>query len=367
VSWTEGEVCPATRAEAARAVAAARGPLMPSGRGTALGRGLPPAVAPRRLDLSRLDRVIEHEVGDFTVTAEAGISLEALNRKLAEAGQWLPPCHTGAGAGSLGGLIGTDRRNALAGRYGGIREFLLGMTYLNPGGEPVRVGARVVKSVAGYDLMKAFTGALGQLGPVLEVTLRVLPAPRAWRVVSWPGPLDQAAFRALWYGVPRRVFPDAFVRYAEDGNERFAVLLAGSEARVAGLTEAARALAGAAARVEIDPQAFFDLGARFTGDAGGGFGGMDPGLARDLAPPSGAVLVDLLDGHLWWQPAPGDAGGLAAIRGRIGDGVLHWEDREPARFSWGADGGREGEWWRRLKEALDPGGAWVSGRWPGAR
>jgi glycolate oxidase FAD binding subunit len=128
---------------------------------------------------TKLDRLIDHAVGDLTVTVEAGISFHKLQAQLATANQFLPLDPLFPAQASIGGIISTADTGSLRQRYGGVRDLLLGFSWVRPDGEVAKAGGRVVKNVAGYDLMKLFTGAYGTLGIIQQVSLRVYPLPVA--------------------------------------------------------------------------------------------------------------------------------------------------------------------------------------------
>ena len=139
------------------------------------------------VNTSHLNRLVEHAVGDLTVTAEAGMRFADLQQVLAVAGQFLPidlayPQHA-----TLGGIIATADTGSLRHRYRGVRDLLLGMTFVRSDGKIATAGGRVVKNVAGYDLMKLFTGAYGTLGVISQVTFRVYPLPESSGTVILTG------------------------------------------------------------------------------------------------------------------------------------------------------------------------------------
>ncbi|XZO00025.1 MAG: FAD-binding oxidoreductase [Microcoleus sp.] len=144
---------------------------------------------------SRLNRLVEHAVGDLTVTAEAGMKFADLQQVLAAAGQFLPIDPAYPQQATLGGIVATADAGSLRHRYRGVRDLLLGMTFVRSDGKIATAGGRVVKNVAGYDLMKLFTGAYGTLGIISQVTFRVYPLPVASETVlltGAPGPLAEA-------------------------------------------------------------------------------------------------------------------------------------------------------------------------------
>jgi glycolate oxidase FAD binding subunit len=174
------------RPETPDAVAAALGAaagagkaVIPWGSGTKQGWGNAPRRYDLALDLSALDRVLEYEPADLVITAEAGIPLGALQRRLAEAGQFLALDPPYAAASTLGGTLATNASGPSRLLYGTARDLVLGMKVANPAGELVKSGGKVVKNVVGYDLNKMHIGGLGTLGVMVEVTLKVHPLPAA--------------------------------------------------------------------------------------------------------------------------------------------------------------------------------------------
>ena len=168
---------------------------LPSGLGTRLHWGAP--VAPDCLVLStaRLDRVVEHCGGDFTISVEAGLPLQELQQRLARQGQWLAldwPWGGGASAaGSIGGLVARGMAGGYRQRYYGVRDQVIGLKLMRADGVRAMAGGRVVKNVAGYDLMRLFTGSWGSLGLITELTLRTLPLPPCRRGLLVWGPVPQ--------------------------------------------------------------------------------------------------------------------------------------------------------------------------------
>ncbi|MBI2491877.1 MAG: FAD-binding oxidoreductase, partial [Candidatus Rokubacteria bacterium] len=170
--------------------------VVPRGSGSSLELGHPPARADLVLDLRGLDRVLEWSPDDLTVTVEAGITAGALARRLDARRQLLPLDPPGAGARTLGGLTATNASGPLRARYGTLRDLLLGVRFVQADGVLTWGGAKVVKSVSGYDVPKLMIGALGTLGVLGELTLRLHPRPEAegaWLVTA-ARPADAQAF-----------------------------------------------------------------------------------------------------------------------------------------------------------------------------
>ncbi|OLB94408.1 MAG: hypothetical protein AUH30_17790 [Candidatus Rokubacteria bacterium 13_1_40CM_68_15] len=153
--------------------------VVPRGAGTALGLGPPPSRVDVLLDLTALDHVLEDNPDDLTVSVEAGITAGGLAERLAGRRQWLPVDPPGWRRRTLGGMTATNAAGPLRARYGTLRDLVLGVRFVQADGVVTWGGARVVKSVTGYDIPKLMVGALGTLGVVCELTLRLHPMPDA--------------------------------------------------------------------------------------------------------------------------------------------------------------------------------------------
>ena len=176
-------------------------PWLPAGSGSRLHWGAPvhPGSGesePRLISTSRLNRLVEHCSGDFTVTVQAGMPLQTLQQELGAAGQWLAidwPWGSGPGgeqSGTVGGLLARGLAGGLRQRYMGVRDQLIGLSLLRADGTAAKAGGKVVKNVAGYDLMRLFCGSWGSLGLITELTLRTYPLPRHRRGLLVRGSLS---------------------------------------------------------------------------------------------------------------------------------------------------------------------------------
>jgi glycolate oxidase FAD binding subunit len=151
--------------------------VVPRGSGSALGLGHPPTRLDIVLDLTGLDRVIDDHPDDLTVGLETGLRAGALAARLEARRQWLPVDPPGWRSRTLGGLLATGAAGPSRHRYGTLRDLLLGVRFVQANGVVTWGGARVVKSVTGYDVPKLMVGALGTLGVLVEATLRLHPLP----------------------------------------------------------------------------------------------------------------------------------------------------------------------------------------------
>lgn len=146
------------------------------GAGTWLGGGRPVAAS-ERIDVGDHTGIVTYEPGDLTLTARAGTSLADIERATAEHGQWLPLQPMGAQSGTLGATVSTASAGPLAAAFGTARDQVLGCEFVSGTGDVVRAGGRVVKNVAGFDLVRLVTGAWGTLGVLTELTVRLRARP----------------------------------------------------------------------------------------------------------------------------------------------------------------------------------------------
>lgn len=166
-------------AEAAR-------PVTPWGGGTAVSVGMPAAPGGLVLGLRRLSRLLEHEPGDLTASAEAGMTVEAFQTALRGRGQWVSLDPADARLATLGGVLAANASGPRRHLYGTARDLLIGLTVVTADGAIVRGGGKVVKNVAGYDLPKLFVGSYGTLGVIVEATVKLRPLPEHERLVCVP-------------------------------------------------------------------------------------------------------------------------------------------------------------------------------------
>jgi glycolate oxidase FAD binding subunit len=158
--------------------------VIPRGGGTKLEWGNRPARADVILSTARLNRVIEHPWADLTVSVEAGCPMARLQETLAKHGQRLALDALWPERATVGGVLSTNDSGALRLRFGSLRDLVIGLTVTLADGTVASSGGKVVKNVAGYDLPKLVTGALGTLGVITRAIFRLHPLPRETRTIS---------------------------------------------------------------------------------------------------------------------------------------------------------------------------------------
>ncbi len=158
--------------------------VTPRGGGSKLAWGNSPQRADVILSTARLNAIVEHAHSDLTVTVEAGCTLKHLSETLAKQNQQLALDCLWPSRATIGGILSTNDSGALRLRFGSLRDLVIGITLALPDGTLAKSGGKVVKNVAGYDLPKLVTGALGTLGVITQATFRLHPTPKEARTVS---------------------------------------------------------------------------------------------------------------------------------------------------------------------------------------
>lgn len=364
-----------------------------------------------RLDLRRMRRLRFYEPGDLTAGWDAGATAAQVNAALAAHGQFLP-LDGGGGEATLGAILAARRSGPLRHGFGTARDFVIGIEAVTAAGAIVHGGGKVVKNVAGYDLMRLLIGSAGTLAVITGVNCKVFPALAATETVAIAladfaaaerlrsrllhSPLrlialeltdepvagagaagaESPAMTALarFQGsevVRARYRRELAVIAAELGVEARAVE---AEAELWGKWEAERLplAMGAPSGVAVDllrgtaeMAASGGRSLRFRGRLGlGAFGlALAPALtgdARAAWPREWRAMAARVHGDAWLQDE-------AAPGGAAWRGMGHGAGRGPAPYGWrGAQGGSvtgggqdqqvENDWMRRLKRHLDPRG-----------
>src|SRR5262249_54328644 len=197
---------PASRDEVVEVIrAAARDGLTVIPFGTAPDASLVAELPPfaLALDLSALDRVIEYEPEDLTLTAECGATLATMRSTLAARGQELPLEAPGGGRATLGGTLAANASGPRRLRFGAPRDRILGARFVLGDGTLARSGGKVVKNVAGYALHRLLCGSRGSLAILLEASLKLAPRPERREALLYAVTAEQLRDAARWAEFPR--------------------------------------------------------------------------------------------------------------------------------------------------------------------
>jgi glycolate oxidase FAD binding subunit len=165
--------------EEVQRAAARESAIYPLGGRTMLNLGMPPTRRGVAIDLRRLDQILDFPARDMTITVQAGITIRRLQEITAAENLRLPIDVPLADRATLGGAIATNCSGPRRYGFGTLRDYVIGISVINDEGHETKAGGRVVKNVAGYDLCKLHVGALGTLGVISQVTLKLRPRPEA--------------------------------------------------------------------------------------------------------------------------------------------------------------------------------------------
>ncbi len=237
--------------------------VVPRGGGTKLGWGNSPTACDLVLSTAPMNRVLEHAWEDMTVIVEAGCRVIDLQNKLGEHGQRLALDPLWPERATVGGILSTNDSGTLRVRYGSLRDLIIGISVALPDGTLAKSGGRVVKNVAGYDMAKLFTGAMGTLGVIVQAIFRVHPLPRHTLGVSFSGTPESLNQLLLGVLASKLTFTGLQLRAAPGGAQldvRFDGTPAGIEAQVQQVQQLAgtRAATDAPAEIWTSHQAIWD-------------------------------------------------------------------------------------------------------------
>ena len=157
--------------------------IIPMGGGTKAGCGGVEDKADILLSLAAAKGIVEHSVGDMTMTVRAGTTMKEIADYLTKHNQMLPNDSMWPDHATIGGVIAANDSGPKRLRYGSVRDFLIGLRVIYTDGRIQRTGGKTVKNVAGYDMNKLFVGSMGTLGVMSEVTVKLRPLPKYESVV----------------------------------------------------------------------------------------------------------------------------------------------------------------------------------------
>jgi glycolate oxidase FAD binding subunit len=316
------------------------------------------------LEMSGLQGMLEYEPSEYTFTALAGTRLDEVDALLAEHGQYLPfdPPLKARGA-TLGGTVAAGLSGSGRYRYGGVRDFLLGVKFIDSTGDIARVGGKVVKNAAGFDISKLMVGSLGRYGALVELSFKVFPRPSAYTTIVSEYNAIEPALNAL---IKVSNTPlDVFALDLEPGPEQVNLLV-----RIGGLPESLparverlRNMLGEVTVVAEEPeiQMWEDKGEFRWQPEGGSFvkvpitpkrtGALDRALSE-----KGAARRYICGANLAWIAWQDELDSLDQLLNSLGlSGLVILGSADHTRIGVQADNAFSS----RVKQALDPLGRWV--------
>jgi glycolate oxidase FAD binding subunit len=323
-----------------------------------------PAGEGEELATLPLSGIVSYEPSELVVTVRAGTRLAELEAALAARGQCLPfePPHFEGGA-TVGGMVATGLSGPARASVGPVRDYVLGVTMVNGRGELLTFGGQVMKNVAGYDVSRLMVGALGTLGLIVEVSLKVLPVAPAEATLKFEMAQAEALKRLNeWGGRPLPLNASCWVE--DEGRGVLYLRLRGA---VAAVDAACRALGGERQRNE-------DVAADWTACRDQKLpwfmerGGRDlwrvsvPQVAPVLELPE-APLVEWHGGERWVRAEPGEAARIREAAARAGGHATLFRAADPhATHRFAPLAPPLDRIHRDLKHEFDPAGIFNAGR-----
>ena len=190
--------------------------VTPRGAGQGLSGGCVPAFGGVVLSLEKMDRILEIDEENLMVTVEPGVITGDLHRAVEALGLFYPPDPASLDSCSIGGNIAENAGGPRAVKYGITRHYVCGLEAVLPSGEIVNLGGKLVKDVAGYDLLHLLVGSEGTLAVVTRITLRLIPLPQHRTDLLVPFNDFESASKAVSEIIRNRIVPTALEFMGKD-------------------------------------------------------------------------------------------------------------------------------------------------------
>jgi glycolate oxidase FAD binding subunit len=321
--------------------------------------------AEAELDLRGYRGIVSHEPTELVITARCGTPLAEIEAALAEHRQMLAfePPHFGEGA-TVGGMVAAGLSGPTRASVGAVRDFVLGAVLMDARGELLNFGGQVMKNVAGYDAARLLAGSLGVLGPIVQVSLKVLPQPaaRATLVMDMDAPQALRLLNA-WAAQPLPIVASAWRA------DQLVLRLQGAAAAVRSATVRLTDTQGARLWADDQADSFWqDVREHRLPELQGPLWRISLPPTAPLHPQLAPVLIEW-GGALRWVRNDGTAAAAAQVRAAAaaeGGSASAFRPLEPLVPVFDALSPSVLGLHRRLKQAFDPKGIFNPGRMHGA-
>jgi glycolate oxidase len=192
-------------------------PVVPRGMGSGFTGGAVPIRGGILLSLERMNRILKIDEDNLIAVVESGVVTGHLHKAVREKGLYYPPDPSSSDFCTIGGNIAESASGPHSVKYGGTRDYLLGLELVLPTGEILQTGGETVKRAVGYDLTRLMAGAEGTLAVVTRANLKLLPFPEHQQSLLAVFPSIQAAARAITVIIHSRVRPSV-LEYMDDAS-----------------------------------------------------------------------------------------------------------------------------------------------------
>ena len=159
-------------------------PICARGAGSGLTGGAVPLMGGIVFDLKNMDRIVEICPEDFVATVEPGVVTKHLQDEVAKFDLFYPPDPSSAAFSTIGGNVAECAGGITGLKYGVTRDYILALEIVLPDGSVINTGGKTLRSDAGYDLTRLFTGSEGTLGIFTKITVRLIPKPEKIRTLA---------------------------------------------------------------------------------------------------------------------------------------------------------------------------------------
>jgi len=154
-------------------------PVVPRGAGSGLTGGALPVNGGLLVVMTRMNKIISIDMNNLVADVEPGVVTGIFHKRVQSVDLYYPPDPSSSAYSTLGGNVAECAGGPSAVKYGVTRDYILGLTFVIPGGDIIQTGVRTAKGVVGYDLTRLLTGSEGTLGIITQMTLRLLPKPKS--------------------------------------------------------------------------------------------------------------------------------------------------------------------------------------------
>ena len=190
-------------------------PVTPRGQGTGLVGGAVPIYGGILMNLSKMNRILELDEENFTLTVEPGVLIMDIYDFVEAHDLYYPP-NPGEKSASIGGNVATNAGGMSAVKYGVTRDYVRGLEIVTPEGDILEIGGKIAKNSSGYSLVQLVTGSEGTLAVITKIILRLLPKPKVQQSLLVPFQSLSEAIQTVPKIIKTKVIPRSIEFMTQD-------------------------------------------------------------------------------------------------------------------------------------------------------